>query len=271
MTKVRLDIEMVQRGLCPSREKARALILAGEVRVNGMKAEKAGQEIPSDAEITVIEDAIPFVSRGGLKIQKAIESFQLDLTDHVAIDVGASTGGFTDCMLQHGARCVYALDVGYGQLDWRLRNDPRVVVMERTNARNMQPDWFDVQPDFAAMDVAFISIRLILPALHACLKDGSQVVALIKPQFEAGRGKVGKNGVVRDAQTHIEVCTQIVEYSAAHGYHVRGLDVSPIKGPKGNIEFLALLEAGSETECTNLPNYNEVIATLVHEVHNKNT
>ncbi len=264
-----MDARLVELGLAPSREKARALVMAGAVMLDGRRLDKPGMSIPENAQPVIKEDPIPFVSRGGLKIQKAIESFQLDLTDHVAIDVGASTGGFTDCMLQHGARRVYALDVGYGQLDWRLRNDPRVVVMERTNARNMQPDWFDVQPDFAAMDVAFISIRLILPALHACLKEGSQVVALIKPQFEAGRGKVGKNGVVRDPQTHIEVCTQLTEFSAANGYHVRGIDVSPIKGPKGNIEFLALLETGREMECTNLPNYNEVIATLVHIVHNK--
>lgn len=269
MSGIRLDTRLVELGLAPSREKARALVMAGAVMLDGKRLDKPGMNVPEDAQLEVKTDPIPFVSRGGLKIQKAIDVFRLDLTDRVAIDVGASTGGFTDCMLQHGARRVYALDVGYGQLDWKLRNDPRVVVMERTNARNMQPDWFDIQADFAAMDVAFISIRLILPALYTCLPCGAQVVALIKPQFEAGRGKVGKNGVVRDAQTHIEVCTQLTAFAANNGYHVRGIDVSPIKGPKGNVEFLALLERGSDMVCENLPDFEEVIASLVYKVHNK--
>ena len=223
MTKVRLDVEMVNRSLCPSREKARALILAGEVRVNGMRAEKAGQEVAVDAEITVVEDAIPFVSRGGLKLDKAIHTFPIDLTDRVCADIGASTGGFTDVMLKNGAKHVYSIDVGYGQLDWSLRNDPRVTVMERTNARFMEPSWFPEPISFASIDVSFISLRLILPPLFACLPEGGETVALIKPQFEAGRSEIGKNGVVRDAEVHKRVIREIAAFSESIGFTVKGL------------------------------------------------
>ncbi len=245
MTKVRLDVEMVKRGLAPSREKARAQIMAGEVRVNGARADKAGQEIAEESEITVVGDAIPFVSRGGLKLDKAVKVFPIDLRDRVCADIGASTGGFTDVMLQNGARHVYAIDVGYGQLDWSLRNDERVTVMERTNARNMQPDWFRTPISFASIDVSFISLRLILPPLFSCLPEGGEVVALIKPQFEAGRREVGKNGVIRDAAVHARVCSEIMAFADQIGFTVRDLSFSPITGPKGNIEFLLYIQKDS--------------------------
>ncbi len=267
MTKVRLDIEMVQRGLCPSREKARALILAGEVRVNGMKAEKAGQEIPSDAEITVIEDAIPFVSRGGLKLDKAVKTFPIDLDGRVCADIGASTGGFTDVMLKNGAKHVYSIDVGYGQLDWSLRNDPRVTVMERTNARFMVPDWFREPITFASIDVSFISLRLILPPLFPCLQDGGEVVALIKPQFEAGRSEIGKNGVVRDAAVHERVIREMIAFADEIGFCVSGLSYSPITGPKGNIEFLLYMQKCSTKNDASLHKISESVPEIVKNAH----
>ena len=201
MSGVRADVRLVELGLAPSREKARTLIMAGEVFIDTLRIDKPGAAVPEDALLTVKEQAIPFVSRGGLKLDKAVRKYGLDFTDMVTMDVGASTGGFTDCMLQNGAKKVYAIDVGYGQLDWKLRNDPRVVVMERTNARNMEPDWFTEAPDFASMDVSFISVKLILPGIYKSLREGAQAVILVKPQFEAGRGRVGKNGVVRDKDT----------------------------------------------------------------------
>ncbi len=237
---------MFEQGLTQSREKAHSLIMAGKVTVDGKPAQKPGMEVKETANITIAEDPVPFVSRGGLKLEKAITAFQLDLTGLVAADIGASTGGFTDCMLQHGAKKVYALDVGYGQLDWKLRNDPRVAVMERTNARNMQPDWFDPAPAFASIDVSFISLRLILEPLYACISDCSYVVALIKPQFEAGRAEVGKHGVVRDISVHRDVCLRVIEQAEGFGFSLRGLSFSPVTGPKGNIEFLALLKKDAE-------------------------
>ncbi|MDD3920191.1 MAG: TlyA family RNA methyltransferase [Eubacteriales bacterium] len=239
---MRLDVRMAQDGLAVSREKARAVIMAGEVLVNGKKAEKAGMEVPDAAVITVKANPIPYVSRGGLKLEKAMATYPICLNGSIAADIGASTGGFTDCMLQNGAKKVYAIDVGYGQLDWTLRNDSRVVVMERTNARNMEPDWFQEELDFASIDVSFISLRLMLPPLYRCLKNGGTVVALIKPQFEAGRSEVGKNGVVHKEETHISVCERILQFAQDTGYTVLGLTFSPITGPKGNIEFLAYLQ-----------------------------
>ena len=223
MEKIRLDMRMVELGLAPSREKARAMILAGEVRVNGVPARKAGEEIRPEAAVEVLSDPVPFVSRGGLKLQKAVQVFSIDLKDKDCLDVGASTGGFTDCMLQQGARHVWAMDVGYGQLDWKLRQDPRVTVMERTNARYMEPGWFPGLFDFASIDVSFISLKLILPALKACLKEGGQVAALIKPQFEAGKGEVGKNGVVREAALHTQICAMIMQFAQDIGFWVRDL------------------------------------------------
>ncbi|MDL2234798.1 TlyA family RNA methyltransferase [Christensenellaceae bacterium OttesenSCG-928-L17] len=239
---MRADVFVFQAGLTESREKAHALIMAGKVRINGKRVEKPGMDVPTDAHAEIEENAIPFVSRGGLKLEKAVLEFQLSLQGYVSADIGASTGGFTDCMLQHGAKHVYAIDVGYGQLDWRLRNDERVTVMERTNARNMQLDWFQAPLDFASIDVSFISLKLILPALYTCLRDNAQVVALIKPQFEAGRADVGKHGVVRDPVIHRRVCETVLADAKALGFSCKNLTFSPITGPKGNIEFLALLQ-----------------------------
>lgn len=267
MTKVRLDVEMVNRGLCPSREKARALILAGEVRVNGMRAEKAGQEIPLEAEIVVVADAIPFVSRGGLKLDKAIRTFPIDLTDRICADIGASTGGFTDVMLQNGAKHVYAIDVGYGQLDWKLRNDPRVTVMERTNARFLELSWFPLPITFASIDVSFISLRLILPPLFACLPEGGEVVALIKPQFEAGRSEIGKNGVVRDAAVHERVIREMLAFSESIGFTVCGLSFSPITGPKGNVEFLLYISKGCTKNVPEMHKIAESVSEIVKNAH----
>ena len=236
----------MELGLAPSREKARTLIMAGEVFIDTLRIDKPGAAVPEDALLTVKEQAIPFVSRGGLKLDKAVRKYGLDFTDMVTMDVGASTGGFTDCMLQNGAKKVYAIDVGYGQLDWKLRNDPRVVVMERTNARNMEPDWFTEAPDFASMDVSFISVKLILPGIYKSLREGAQAVILVKPQFEAGREKVGKNGVVRDPATHCEVLHNAMGYAAANGFAVRGLDFSPVKGPEGNIEYLMFVQKSEQ-------------------------
>lgn len=260
----RIDVVLTQRGLAQSREKARALVMAGVVYVDGKRVDKAGTGVSEQAAIEVRENPLPFVSRGGLKLQKALEVFPIDLTRAYALDVGASTGGFTDCMLQHGAAHVCAIDVGYGQLDWKLRNDPRVTVMERTNARYMEPVWFSQPADFASIDVSFISLRLILSPLLACLADGGEVVALIKPQFEAGRSQVGKNGVVRDAAVHAAVCGEIIRFAQSTGYGVAGLSFSPITGPKGNIEFLLYLQK------TNAPEQAvsaEAVERIVQEAH----
>lgn len=240
--KTRLDVALFERGLAKSREEAHALVLAGQVYLGEVKAEKAGQFVTDDANIIVRGDTCPFVSRGGYKLQKAMETFPITLDGKVCADIGASTGGFTDCMLQKGAQKVFAIDVGYGQLDWKLRSDARVTVMERTNARFMEPAWFGDGLEFASIDVSFISLDKILPPLYSCLKENGQVVALIKPQFEAGKNKVGKHGVVSDQDTHIEVIERILGVSQTAGFCVSGLSYSPIRGPKGNIEFLVFLE-----------------------------
>ena len=268
MDKKRLDIYMVESGLAPSREKARAMIMAGDVFVNGIKAEKAGEEVRMLDSVSLREDPIPFVSRGGLKLDKALKVFQISLKDKNCLDVGASTGGFTDCMLQNGARHVFALDVGYGQLAWQLRNDERVTVMERRNARYMEPEWFGDSFDFASIDVSFISLKLILPPLKACLINGGQVVALIKPQFEAGRGQVGKNGVVREASIHRDVCINIMHFAQDIGYVVEDLSFSPITGPKGNIEFLLFLRNTQEISPCNNDTLINKAAQVVCEGHN---
>ncbi len=240
--KKRLDVALFEQGLAKSREEAKALVMAGQVYLGEVKAEKPGQFVTDETELTVRGATCPFVSRGGYKLQKAMDAFPISLNGVVAADIGASTGGFTDCMLQHGAKQVYAIDVGYGQLDWKLRNDPRVMVLERTNARYMEPGWFETPLDFASIDVSFISLDKILPALWNCLSDGGFVVALIKPQFEAGRNKVGKHGVVSQKETHIEVIDKIISVAEEIGFCVNGLSYSPIRGPKGNIEFLILLQ-----------------------------
>jgi 23S rRNA (cytidine1920-2'-O)/16S rRNA (cytidine1409-2'-O)-methyltransferase len=236
--KQRIDVYLHEKGLAESREKARALIMAGEVSIDGQVCCKASATVTDGQQVTV-KQSEQFVSRGGKKLQKAIHSFGLDLTGVTAIDVGASTGGFTDCMLKCGAEFVYAVDVGYGQLAWALRQDSRVRVMERCNARYLEPQMFDRPVSFASIDVSFISIKLILPALATVLTPPFTIAALIKPQFEAGREFVGKKGVVRDKKVHADVICGILSFAERNGLVVCGLDFSPIKGPEGNIEYLA--------------------------------
>lgn len=237
----RVDNKLVELGLAQSRERAKALIMEGVVLLDGVRVMKASDPFREGQVLSLKEDPIPFVSRGGLKLKKAVERYSIDLADRVCVDVGASTGGFTDCMLQNGARKVYAVDVGYGQLDWKLRNDERVVCMERRNAREMERSWFDEAPAFASCDVSFISIRLILPRIAEVLLPGGEAVVLVKPQFEAGRNRVGKNGVVRDKKTHLEVLSGACSFAVESGFAIKAVDFSPITGPKGNIEFLMYL------------------------------
>lgn len=244
MEKERLDILIVKKGLAPSREKAKALVLSGQVLAGGRVASKVGETFPCDTEISIKGNTCPYVSRGGLKLEKAMAEFGISLKEKTCMDIGASTGGFTDCMLQNGAARVYAVDVGYGQLDWALRNNEKVVVMERTNARYLAQEDVPEQPDFASVDVSFISLRLILPALERLkVRD---VVTLIKPQFEAGRENVGKKGVVRDPAVHLEVIAGVLDFANEIGYAVQHLSYSPIKGPNGNIEYLAHYLLGAE-------------------------
>ncbi len=240
--KKRIDVLLFERGLAPSREKARTLIMAGSVYVNNQKFDKPGDTVSDDAEIEVRGSTLKYVSRGGLKLEKAMQLFPIDLNGKICMDIGASTGGFTDCMLQNGAQRVYSVDVGYGQLAWQLRQDPRVVNLERTNARYLTREQVPEEIDFFSVDVSFISLRIILPAVRPLLRDGGQAVCLIKPQFEAGREKVGKKGVVRDRAVHEEVVETICRFAVENGYSVLGLTFSPVKGPEGNIEYLVYLE-----------------------------
>lgn len=240
--KLRLDIALTQQGLVESREKAKALIMAGQVYVNDQKELKAGTTIKPDDKIEVRGNQNPFVSRGGLKLEKAAKNFDINLSDCVCMDIGASTGGFSDCMLTHGAKKVYAIDVGYGQLAWKLRTDERVVNMERTNFRYVTHEQIPEDIDFASVDVSFISLKIILPVLHKLLKSNGQAVCLIKPQFEAGREKIGKKGVVRDPSVHVEVVESITAFALETGFMIKNLDFSPIKGPEGNIEYLMHIE-----------------------------
>ena len=246
--KERLDVLLVKQQLAQSREKAKAIIMSGIVYVDGQKEDKAGATFDEDkVKIEVRGNTLPFVSRGGLKLAKAFEVFPIDVKDMVCLDIGASTGGFTDCMLQNGAAKVYAVDVGHGQLDWKLRSDERVVCMEKTNFRYVTNEQIPEPIDFAATDVSFISLTKILPAAKALLKPGAFMVCLIKPQFEAGREKVGKKGVVTDSKVHMEVVEMIETFAASIGFAVAGLDFSPIKGPEGNIEYLLYIQnAGDE-------------------------
>ncbi len=239
--KERLDVLLVRNGFFSSREKAKATIMAGCVYVDGQKEDKAGMKFDTDSQIEVRGHALPYVSRGGLKLEKAVNLFGLDLEGKVCMDIGASTGGFTDCMLQKGAAKVYSIDVGHGQLDWKLRNDPRVVCMERFNARELSAEDLPQVPDFASIDVSFISLRLILGPVFNTLSEGGSVAALIKPQFEAGREKVGRKGVVRDPAVHEEVINHVLDFAAETGFSCAGLTFSPITGPEGNIEYLAYL------------------------------
>ncbi len=236
--KIRLDTAVFEAGLAESREKAKAMIMEGIVFVNNQKEDKPGTQIRSDAKIEVRGEKLPFASRGGLKLDKAVKVFGITLKDKICMDVGASHGGFTDCMLQNGAKKVYSVDVGYGQLVWKLRNDPRVVNMERTNIRYVTPEQIDDRLDFASVDVSFISLTLVVPVVRQLLKDGGEIMCLIKPQFEAGKGKVGKKGVVREPEIHCEVIQKIIDLMYDNKFRIIGLDYSPIKGPEGNIEYL---------------------------------
>ena len=240
--KKRIDVLLYEKGLAPSREKARTLIMAGCVYADNQKFDKPGDTVREDAVLEVRGNTLPYVSRGGLKLEKALKVFPVDPTGLTCIDCGASTGGFTDVLLQNGAAKVYAVDVGYGQLAWSLRNDPRVISMERTNVRYITAEQIPEPLDLAVMDLSFISVKLILPAVRPFLKDGGKAVCLIKPQFEAGREKVGKKGVVRDKAVHEEVVQMICDFAVENGYSVLGLTFSPVKGPEGNIEYLVFLQ-----------------------------
>lgn len=253
MRKVRLDVALTTQGLAASRQKAQAVIMSGLVFVDGKRVDKCGAQVAENAVIEVRGKTLPYVSRGGLKLEKAMQCFPLNLKGVTAMDCGASTGGFTDCMLQNGAVKVYAVDVGYGQLDWKLRQDPRVVCMERTNARYLTAEQIPEALDFVSVDVSFISLGLILPALRPLLAERADLVCLIKPQFEAGKGKVGKKGVVRDPKIHLEVLEQFLRNAAESALTVKGITYSPIKGPEGNIEYLGwLTTAAGENEIPDL-------------------
>lgn len=253
--KERLDVLLVKRNLAESREKAKAIIMSGIVYVDGQKEDKAGSTFEETAAIEVRGTTLKYVSRGGLKLEKAMTHFGLDLTGKVCMDVGSSTGGFTDCMLQNGAVKVYAVDVGHGQLAWKLRNDPRVVCMERTNIRYVTREEIKEPVDFASIDVSFISLTKVLGPVKSLLTDEGQVVCLIKPQFEAGREKVGKKGVVRDKKVHLEVIRMVMEFAAGLGFELLNLEYSPIRGPEGNIEYLLYLQ--------NRPDGAETVGNLI--------
>lgn len=247
--KERLDVLLVSQGLSPSREKAKAVIMSGDVYVNGQKEDKAGTMFdPEKVKIEVRGEKLKYVSRGGLKLEKAMSSFDLKLEGFTCMDIGASTGGFTDCMLQNGAVKVYSIDVGHGQLAWSLRNDERVVCMEKTNFRYVTPEDIGCEPDFASVDVSFISLTKILEPAVNIIKDHAKMVCLIKPQFEAGRDEVGKKGVVRDKNVHVAVINKVIDYAKSIGFSVLDLDYSPIKGPEGNIEYLLFIEKGEALE-----------------------
>ncbi|MBO5411165.1 MAG: TlyA family RNA methyltransferase [Clostridia bacterium] len=265
---IRLDVAVFERGFAETREKAKALIMAGSVYVNGQKALKCGSTVKPEDTIEVRGAVNPYVSRGGLKLHKAVESFGLDLKDCICMDIGASTGGFTDCMLINGAKKVYSIDVGYGQLAWKLRCDERVVNLERTNFRYVTREQVPDEVDFASVDVSFISLKLILPVMHALLKGGGRSVCLIKPQFEAGRENIGKKGVVRDIKVHEDVIRMITAFAAENGFRVIDVDFSPIKGPEGNIEYLMFIEK-SETGGMLWQGTPENLAALSHSTLDK--
>ena len=258
----RLDIAITQLGLADSRQKAQALIMAGEVYVNGRKQLKAGASVGEDDRLEIrAKNPLRYVSRGGLKLEKAMSLWPIDLRDKICADIGASTGGFTDCMLQNGAKLVYAVDVGYNQLDWKLRTHPQVVCMERTNARYLTREHIPEALDFFSVDVSFISLSLILPALRPLIREDGQAVCLVKPQFEAGKDKVGKKGVVRAPAVHLEVLERFLDHAAQAGFTVKDITFSPIKGPEGNIEYLGCLQAGEG------PAYTGELRELVEQSH----
>lgn len=264
--KTRLDVLMVERGLAESREKAKAIIMSGNVFVDGQREDKAGTSFPEKAVIEVKGNPLKYVSRGGLKLEKAMSHFDVSLAGKVCMDVGASTGGFTDCMLQNGAVKVYAVDVGNGQLAWKLRQDERVVCMEKTNIRYVTRDQIDEPVEFASIDVAFISLTKVLEPVKKLLTPDGQIVALIKPQFEAGREQVGKKGVVRDSKVHLEVIEKVIDYAKSIGFGVLNLEFSPIKGPEGNIEYLVHLQNHEEgTDISHGPVDPKTVVEQAHE------
>ena len=269
--KERLDVLLVSKGLAASREKAKAIIMSGTVFVDGEKEDKAGTVFPENVKIEVRGNTLKYVSRGGLKLEKAMANFDITLKDKICMDVGASTGGFTDCMLQNGAVKVYSVDVGHGQLDWKLRNDERVVCMEKTNIRYVKPEDIDDVLDFASIDVSFISLTKVLPPVKNLLKDNGEIVCLIKPQFEAGREKVGKKGVVRDKKVHFEVIEMVTEFALSIELYPLELDFSPVKGPEGNIEYVLHLTKDkllSENKASwFMNNLSEVIDKIVNSSH----
>lgn len=266
--KKRLDLLMVERALAPSREKAKAYIMSGDVYVDGQKEDKAGTMFKETVKIEVRGNTLPYVSRGGLKLEKAMNNFGVSLDGKVCMDVGASTGGFTDCMLQNGAVKVYSIDVGYGQLDWKLRNDPRVVCMEKTNIRYVLPEDLQEPAQFSSIDVSFISLTKVLLPVRNLLTDDGEIVCLIKPQFEAGREKVGKKGVVRDPAVHLEVIEKVIAYASTISMEPCHLSFSPIKGPEGNIEYLLHLKKKPEGEV--IQSSLEVIPeAVVQEAHSQ--
>ncbi|MEE3427600.1 MAG: TlyA family RNA methyltransferase [Ruminococcus sp.] len=263
--KKRLDVLVYEKGFTDSREKAKAVIMAGEIYVDNQKADKCGQSYDENANIEFRGKAPKYVSRGGLKLEKAINNFNLDLTGKITMDIGASTGGFTDCMLQNGAKKVYSIDVGYGQLAWKLRNDERVVNLERTNMRKVTREQVTDDIDFFSIDVSFISLKLLLPVARELLSENAEAVCLIKPQFEAGREKVGKKGVVRDPLVHIEVVENIYNFCLENGFSVLNLDYSPIKGPEGNIEYLIHIKKSDKPK-----SYTDITPeTLVNNSHHE--
>lgn len=264
--KERLDILLVDRGICTSRERAKTNIMAGLIFVDGQRVDKAGEKVSIDADIVFKGEELKYVSRGGLKLEKAMNEFDISLKDKVCMDIGASTGGFTDCMLQNDASKVFSVDVGYGQFAWKLRTDERVVCMERTNIRYVTPEDIGEKLDFASIDVSFISLRTIMPAVKELLNETGEVVALIKPQFEAGRDKVGKKGVVRDKEVHHEVILKIVNYLIENEFNILGLSYSPIKGPEGNREYLVYFTKDKEKES----NFElSIIDNIVDESHSQ--
>jgi 23S rRNA (cytidine1920-2'-O)/16S rRNA (cytidine1409-2'-O)-methyltransferase len=269
MVKYRLDVLLVEKGFYTSREKAKSAIMEGRILVNKNKIDKAGTQVAEDSEITVIGKDLPYVSRGGYKLEKAIKVFDLPLLGAVMADIGASTGGFTDCALQNGVAKVYAVDVGYGQLAWSLRTDDRVIVLEKTNARYLSEKEIPEQLDLITIDASFISLTLLLPTLFPLLKDTGHLVALIKPQFEAGKDKVGKKGVVRDPSVHIEVINKVIDCAVNIGFSVLGLDYSPIKGPEGNIEYLLWLSKNTENLKKENINITEITLKAVEDLSTK--
>lgn len=265
--KERLDVLLVSKGFLESREKAKRVIMAGLVFVDGERVDKAGTQVPEDAEIRVKGSECPFVSRGGMKLDKAVHTFGLDLQNAVCADMGASTGGFTDCMLQNGARKVYAMDVGYGQLDWKLRSDERVVNMEKTNIRYLDQSLIEEEIDFVSIDVSFISLTLILPVAYDIMRTDGELVCLIKPQFEAGREQVGKKGIVRDPEVHRQVIGKVADFSRGLGFDVLELTFSPMTGAKGNIEYLLYMRKGRGGGESLSEPYSFRIEDVVSEAH----